>query len=208
MGSDAIRRRAPRRSTFEPALALTRRSAAAARRRPRVVERLLIGAVVLLTIGGAVAILLPDVAEQTVGEAKVAVDHVAAQVRANVTGELPTVTLGAMGPDDAMDTAPTGTFVGMESYRMDGVPPVYAAHNNRGGDILLAWEPGQQVRVIDATGASRVYALVDERVVRKHSEVDSLTGMGGEFVLQSCFYGSQDMRFVGLSPVPDSQAQK
>lgn len=109
-----------------------------------------------------------------------------------ITGELPHVTLGASGGDQELDRC-EGTFTEMIPYRRDGLPPIWAAHNNCGGDVILPWQTGQQFMVDD-----RTYEVVEVRLVPKHTTTTvDLVGLAGDLGLQTCLYGEQTMVFVG-----------
>lgn len=135
----------------------------------------------------------PELTERIVGNAKVGAESVIS----HVIGTTPTITLGGEGGEAELDHC-TGEFIELVSYRIDGVLPVYAAHNNCGGDIILAWPMGQVVRV---EGSDVLYEVVDERHTRRDASVSDLIGMRGEFVVQTCYYGENRMRFLGLAPV-------
>jgi hypothetical protein len=76
---------------------------------------------------------------------------------------------------------------------------VWAAHNNCGGDVLLPWEEGQRIQF---EGDDQVYEVVDIRYTPKiWASTSDLVGLGGELALQSCFYGEDRMKFIGLDPV-------
>lgn len=163
----------------------------AVRRRP---AGLAVG-VALLVAGAAVLIvqlLFPAQVERVIGEAKVAVD----QVVQEASPEYPEVTLGPLGGKREMNWC-DGRFIELDSYRISGVLPVYAAHNNCGGDIILSWSIGDQVKI---AGSDAIYEVVDERHTKKWGNVGSLRGMEGELLLQTCFYGQDKMRFLALAP--------
>ena len=157
---------------------------------------------VLLLVGGiglgAGTLLAPQSVEQAYGAIKVGVAEKVQQVQEEVFEELPTVKLGVSGGQTELDWC-DGTFTEMLSYERDGVPPVWAAHNNCGGDVLLPWEMGQRIRV---EGDDQVYEIVDIRYTSKiWSSTADLVGLKGAFALQSCFYGEDRMKFIGLEPV-------
>ena len=113
----------------------------------------------------------------------------------------PEVRLGASGGERELDRF-DGTFTEMVSYARDGVPPVWAAHNNAGGDAVLPLEIGDEVTVVDAAGAASIHRVVDVRVTAKYGvKPDELVGLGGDLALQSCFFGEARMRFVGLEAI-------
>lgn len=150
------------------------------------------------------AILSPGTAEKVVGSSKVAVEKAIAEAWTAITPDAPdapewfsTVRLGPLGGDHELDWC-NGEFIEMRSYRISGVPPVYAAHNNCGGDVILGWDVGQHVKI---EGSDVVYEVVEERHTPKWTMVSSLRGMKGELALQTCYYGEDRMRFLSLSPV-------
>jgi hypothetical protein len=176
-------------------------SGAKRRRRARVaalvVSVLLISAGTVL-LGGVM--IAPDAVEKVVGNSEVAVRKALHEVVS--PGTLPEITLGPEGGMREMDLC-DGTFTEMISYRMDEVLPLYAAHNICGGDIILGWELGQRVRV---TGSDVIYEVVDERHTPKWSHVEALQGMSGEFMVQTCYYGENRMRFLALARAADQSA--
>lgn len=95
-----------------------------------------------------------------------------------------------------------GRFIEMKSYQISGVLPVYAAHNNCGGDIILNWELGDHVKI---AGSETIYEVVEERHTKKWGNVGSLRGAQGELLLQTCYYGQDRMRFLALAPVTVAQ---
>jgi hypothetical protein len=147
----------------------------------------------LSMVGGSV--VAPEAVDKVTGNAKVAIKK---QVQAVVApDELPEITLGPEGGIRDLDQC-DGTFTEMISYRTADVLPLYAAHNKCGGDIILGWELGDRIRV---AGSDVVYEVVEERHTPKWSRVDTLRGMTGEFMVQTCFYGEPRMRFLALAPV-------
>lgn len=160
---------------------------------------LLFGTAVAATMVGlfltGATVLAPDAVDKATGNLKVLVDK---QVASWVApGELPMITLGGEGDMRDLDRC-GGEFTEMVSYRADGVLPLYSAHNYCGGDIILTWDIGQRVRI---AGSAIVYEVVEERHTPKSSNADSLVGMAGEFMLQTCYYGEDRMRFLSLAPV-------
>ncbi|MCS3442368.1 hypothetical protein [Microbacterium phyllosphaerae] len=166
------------------------------RRRRRV--GLLACSILLVGVGIAfltASIFAPAMVDKVTGDIKVGVQKQLQQIFA--PDELPAIRLGAEGGMVELDHC-DGTFTEMISYRIDGVPPLFAAHNNCGGDVILGWEIGQRVRV---DGSDVVYEVVEERHTPKWSNVEELVGMSGEFMVQTCFYGENKMRFLALAPV-------
>lgn len=149
---------------------------------------ILAGAIVL-----AMSLFAPTTVERGYGQVKAAVNDVAAEV------QLPSVRLGVEGGQAELDVC-DGSFIEMTSYRNTvGVPAVYAAHNNCGGDIVLNWQVGTQFEV---EGQPGIYEVVDVRHTAKHWETtEALIGLQGDFALQSCFYGEDRMQFVGIRHV-------
>lgn len=91
----------------------------------------------------------------------------------------------------------------MLSYESEDAtwPPVFAAHNNCGGDVILSWKLSQEV-FLEEAGEKTVYRIVDIREIPKTwSTTADLKGLGGELALQTCLYGEDLMRFVGLEAV-------
>lgn len=160
---------------------------------------LLFGAAVVVTVLGLVltgaTVIAPDAVDKVTGDLKITVEQ---QIRQWVApGELPTITLGGEGDMRDLDRC-GGEFTEMTSYRTDGVLPLYSAHNYCGGDIILGWDIGQHVRV---AGSDVVYEVVEERHTPKSSNADTLVGMAGEFMVQTCYYGENRMRFLSLAPI-------
>ncbi|MFK4788730.1 hypothetical protein [Microbacterium sp. ZW T5_56] len=154
------------------------------------------------------AFALPDVTEKVTGAVTVAVTGTYENIRSQVaviTGQpesatLPSVELGPVGTGEAaLDGAGWRQFIELTDYRVVDIPPVFAAHNNRGGDILLNWEIGQRVYVSDDDGGrGGTYEVAGDRFTPKWGPVTQLAGMTGDLILQSCFYGEDRMRFVSL----------
>lgn len=171
------------------------------RRRP--VRRLIGWVIALVLMVAGIGILIaslvaPQAVERVYGEIRTQAVAVVDDVRHDVTQELPTVALGATGGKAELDRC-DGTFTQIVSYERDGVPPVWAAHNNCGGDTILPWQLGDHVSV---EGDETVYEVVDVRTTSKTwSSTDDLVGLGGDLALQTCFYGEDRMIFIGLSPV-------
>lgn len=163
----------------------------------------------LLTWGGVIGIVLgvatvagtalfPEEAERAYG----IVQRDVGAFRVGVLGEVPEAHLGASGGIAELDRC-DGTFTEMLSYEHEGVPPIWAAHNNCGGDVALPWEVGQQVRIIQA-GVEQMYVVTDVRITPKTwVTIDALVGLGGDFGLQTCFYGENRMKFVGLALIDE-----
>ncbi|PPF41857.1 hypothetical protein C5B85_18220 [Pseudoclavibacter sp. AY1F1] len=156
----------------------------------------------------AVSVLAPDLTQQAVGQVR----HVAQAVELYaestdpVAGPaLPTVRLGELGPEALLDVC-DGSFPELEQYRVEAtLQPVYAAHNNCGGDIILAWQVGTNVTIQQHDGSTATYVVTDSRDVGKHgSTTGDLLGLDGTLLVQSCYWGRDTMRFVALNPVTSS----
>lgn len=144
---------------------------------------------------GTTTIVAPEVVERAYGVVQVTVAKVVNSVA------LPEARLGATGGQRELDRF-DGTFTRMVAYDREGVPPVWAAHNNAGGDVVLPLEIGDEIVVMDAGGAASIHRVVDVRVTAKYGVTsEELVGLGGDVALQSCFFGEPRMRFVGLQPV-------
>lgn len=156
---------------------------------------------VLIAAGGALLIgtlSAPQTVEHAYGTVKTSITGTVDEVREETFGVLPTVRLGATGGVPALDAC-DGSFTEMASYKREGVPPVWAAHNNCLGDVLLPWETGQHIRL---EGSGQVYEVIDIRHTGKTwATTEDLIGLGGSLALQTCFYGEDSMKFVGLEPV-------
>lgn len=167
-------------------------------RRPRRRFGLLFASIVLVGLGMSflsASVFAPDLVDKVTGDVKVSVLKQFHQIFA--PDELPTIRLGGEGGMVELDHC-DGTFTEMVSYRIDEVLPLFAAHNNCGGDVILGWDLGQRVMV---EGSDVVYEVVEERHTPKWSNVEALVGMTGEFMVQTCFYGENRMRFLSLAPV-------
>lgn len=179
-----------------------RRQCRVARRRRAV--SIVLGTLTTVLLVSAASLLggttfFPEETERVIGQAKVTAQQFFAP-------EVVTVTVNGEGGEADLDRAAPGEFVEMVGYRIDGVPPVYAAHNFSGGDVVLGWQFGQHVDVHDAvTGVTTSYVFVDERTTRKwgYVSVEEIVGLRGAIALQSCVYGVDQMRFVGLIPVAE-----
>ncbi|WP_194762780.1 hypothetical protein [Microbacterium sp. UFMG61] len=181
----------------EPPVAMPE-PAVAPRSRPRGRFGLLVASIALVGLGASflvVSTVAPDAVDRVTGDIKVTVQKQFQQIFA--PDALPILRLGGEGGLAQLDEC-DGTFTEMISYRVDGVPPLFAAHNNCGGDIILGWDLGQRVRV---EGSDIVYEVVEERHTPKWSDVEALVGMSGEFMVQTCFYGENRMRFLALAQV-------
>lgn len=157
--------------------------------------RLLLGLTLVLGAAGTVGLsqLDPEGSQRFWGAARIA----AARVTAGA--DLPTVRLIPAGGTQQLRKCDPDSFAEMTGYQRRDLPPTYAAHNLCGGDVILAWEVGQQVKIV---GSATVYEVVDLRVIPKfHVDTEDLVGIEGELLLQSCFYGEPRMKIVGLAAI-------
>ncbi|MGO3031983.1 MAG: hypothetical protein ACTIH8_01385 [Microbacterium gubbeenense] len=159
----------------------------------------------LLIVGGGallVGVLLqPQLVEKVYGDTKTKVQDTVASVQQDVFDELPPGSCGARGVLAAADPC-AGTSTFMTASAGEANPPPAAAHNNCKGDVLLRWEEGQQVHI---EGRDEVYEVVEIRYTSKiWNSTEELVGLQGDIALQSCFYGEDRMKFVGLEPVHDA----
>lgn len=175
---------------------------------------IVLGALGGLLVAGGVALLLgvwlmPETVEKGYGALKSGYRGTVDKVQEQVFDEYPTVALGVTGDESDLDVAcRTGdtyhTFTIMKSYERDGVPPTAAAHNNCGGDVLLPWEEGQKIN-IEGDGEDGLYEIIDIRYTPKiWATTEDLIGLEGELALQTCFYGEDRMKFIGLQKVEES----
>lgn len=151
-------------------------------------------AAVLCLAGGTVcvttSIVAPERVEQVIGDSRVQVN------RLLLGADLPTVTLGAPGGVAELHRC-TGAFTEMIRYRGQGILPLFSAHNKCGGDILLGWAEGQQLRIADREGVFEVREL---RILPKGSPDAAVADLRGDLILQTCEYGTGRMRFLGVAP--------
>jgi len=171
------------------------------RRRPPLRTLAAVLALTLTTIGlalGATVLLWPDEVQETYGHVQLAVG----EWRAHAAHEVPSATLGASGGKSVLNRC-DGTFTEMTAYERDGVPPVWAAHNDCGGDIVLPLAIGDEIDLVH-DGSTERYRIIDIRETPKvWVTTEALIGLKGELALQSCFYGGTDvpMKFLGLERV-------
>jgi hypothetical protein len=189
-----------RTQSRQPSRRRNARVTAAPRARTAPTAALVLG-IALVAAGAALAVaalMAPQAVEKAYGEVKTTVVRQVDQAREDVLAQLPAVTLGVRGGMPELDRC-DGTFTEMVSYERDEVPPVWAAHNNCGGDVVLGWKTGQRVHL---TGSDQIYEVTDIRYTSKiWSSTADLVGLGGDLALQSCFYGEDRMKFVGLTPI-------
>ncbi|MBF0816883.1 hypothetical protein E4U02_10710 [Microbacterium paludicola] len=179
----------------------TRREARARRRVRRLITVALIAALVTGLAIGISAWLWPDQVGEAYGDAQIAIGR----WRIAAIGEVPHAVLGASGTEQELDRC-DGTFTEMLPYERDDVPPVWAAHNNCGGDVILPLEIGDQID-LERDGETTHYRVIDIRHTPKvWATTEGLIGIAGDLALQSCFYGDRTapMKFVGLELIEAS----
>lgn len=143
-----------------------------------------------------------QVGDAVVGQAR----SMTRQVTEAVTNDLPHVTLGPEAENEAIDTAPTGVFLEMSSYKVtSSLQPVFAAHNGSGGDIILDWQLGETILVTAADGSQQEMEVTDARdVPQENVTTGDILGMSGSILLQSCYWASDEMRIVALTPAGET----
>lgn len=115
-----------------------------------------------------------------------------------VTNNYPEITLNGEGDLPELRVAPVGTFVKLTRYEVPGVIPVYGAHNDRGGNVILNWKVGQKVKIIQ-NGTETVYVLAGDAQLYQSAHVSDLKQLRGDFALQSCYFTLDNrMRFVEM----------
>lgn len=136
----------------------------------------------------------PEEAEKAAGTARIATGEVVMKAKGQ---KYPKVRLGVKGHIRELNRC-DGTFIEMGAYETEGLQPVYAAHNNCKGDVILKLEVDD---IIDVKGKGQ-YKISDIRHTKKTwSTTDEILGMDGEFILQSCYYGENRMKFISMTPV-------
>lgn len=158
---------------------------------------------VVVGIGiGGLGLVAPTAVERVYGEAKQGVT----ELHAAITGELPRVSLGVSGGVAELDRC-DGTFTEMKSYEGTGrVPPVWAAHNACGGDVTLPWQIGQLVTI---DGSGDIYEVVEVRdTAKRWVTTEALLDLKGDLALQTCYYGEERMKFVGLALVDTATTEQ
>lgn len=136
----------------------------------------------------------PDEAEKVAGEARIATGQAVMKAKGQ---KHPIVSLGVKGGKRELDRC-DGTFIEMGSYETEGLQPVYAAHNNCKGDVILPLNTGD---IVEVKGRG-LHTITDIRYTKKTwSTTDDIMDMTGDFIVQSCFYGENRMKFMGLTPV-------
>jgi hypothetical protein len=157
---------------------------------------------ILIVIGvtaGTLQFVWPEGADRAYGVVRAGV----VELEAALDPALPAVRLSGPGDVAALDSC-DGSFVEMTSYGTE-IIPVYAAHNNCGGDEIHPWGVGQRVHV---EGQTDTFVVVDVRdTPKKWVTTDALIGLDGSFALQTCYYGENRMKFVALEPAGAVSAQ-
>ncbi len=149
---------------------------------------------------GTAVLVWPDQVEEVYG----GIQQDVGEWRVQNLQEVPLAHLGATGGQTELDYC-DGTFTEMRSYRRHDMPPIWAAHNNCGGDVILPVELGDVID-LEQGGIVNRYNVVDIRETPKvWVTTEALIGLQGDVVLQSCYYGGTDvpMKFIGLDPVVD-----
>lgn len=144
----------------------------------------------------------PDRAERIVHTAKTEIiDKPISIVKEEVLETYPTLYFNGSGGNYELDIAAAGDWIFLDSYaKVETVLPVWALHNNIGGDIILPWEIGQKFNVV-GEGYDGEYIIVDTRDVYKWGLVNQIEGMQGDFALQTCRYGEDVVKFVSAVPL-------
>jgi len=187
---------------------------AGTRKKSRKAGNIVLGSVGGVLVAGGIALLLgvwlmPDTVEKGYGALKTGYRGTVDKVQEQVFDEYPTVALGVTGDETDLDIACNAgdtyhTFTIMKSYERDGVPETAAAHNNCGGDVLLPWEEGQKIN-IEGDDMDGLYEIIDIRYTPKiWATTEDLIGLEGDLALQTCFYGEDRMKFIGLEKVEES----
>ena len=164
------------------------------------ISGVLVVALIAIGVAGLISTTVaPEWTEEVVGNAVAQVQQTAAD--AGVTPP-PVLTLAGPGGQAELDRC-DGTWTQMVQYIEGGVPqPVHSAHNGCGGNPLLTLEMGGTIDVRQLDGTVVTYQAVDERrVAQVGTTTADIMGMGGDLILQTCFWDNATMRFVGLSPV-------
>ena len=165
-----------------------------------VISGVLVVGLIAVGVAGLISTAVaPEWTEEVVGNAVAQVQQTA--VDAGVTPP-PLLTLAGPGGQAELDRC-DGTWTQMVQYIEGGVPqPVHSAHNGCGGNPLLTLEMGGTIDVRQLDGTVVTYQAVDERrVAQVGTTTADIMGMGGDLILQTCFWDNATMRFVGLSPV-------
>lgn len=149
---------------------------------------------------GTAVLVWPDQVEEFYG----GIQQDVGEWRVQTLQEVPLAHLGAAGGLTELDYC-DGTFTEMRSYRRHDMPPIWAAHNNCGGDVILPVELGDVID-LEQGGIVTRYTVVDIRETPKvWVTTEALIGLQGDLGLQSCYYGGTDvpMKFIGLVPAAD-----
>lgn len=109
----------------------------------------------------------------------------------------PTVTLGGKGGDKELDYC-NGKFIEMIDYqKVRDVNKIYSAHNSCGGATIIPLNHGDEI-IVSGTKYTVVSIKNSPKV---GTGVTDLIGMEGDIILQTCYYRSSMMKFVGLEKV-------
>ena len=155
-----------------------------------------LAALLILTGLGLIAgtIFFPDEAEKIAGEVRIATGQTIMKAKGQAH---PIIRLGVRGGKRELDRC-DGSFIEMASYETEGLQPVFAAHNNCKGEVLLPLKIGELVEV----KGHGLHVITDIRYTKKTwSTTNDIMDMTGDFIVQSCFYGENRMKFIGLTPV-------
>lgn len=145
---------------------------------------------------GAMLLLVPQTTERIVGDVRVKTE----QLRRTIGGvHHPTVRLSGPGGQADLDAC-DGSFVHMESYEMPKLQPIFSAHNNCRGEVILPLQVGDVLAVDgEASGLWRVTDIRDLQKTWAFSE--DLLGMDGQIILQTCYWGRSTMKFMAIEPL-------
>lgn len=110
--------------------------------------------------------------------------------------QVATVRLGGLGGQKQVDRC-DGSFIEIESYRIvQELQPTYSAHNGCGGGAILPLQVGSQLFV-----NGDKYVVVSLRDLPKTSKVSQIVGMDGDIILQTCYWRSNTMKFIGIEKI-------
>lgn len=129
------------------------------------------------------------------------IDKPVSKFKEKQLGILPSIKFDGSGGMPELDNADWGSFILIEDYlQVPDLLPVYAAHNSRGGKVILEWDVGQHIN-ISGDGYDGEYVVVDDLIVNRYKGIKQILSLQGEVALQTCVWGSPTMRFIGLVPV-------
>lgn len=156
------------------------------------------GVAVLAAFVLTASVVAPEWTNQMVGDAQVAAE----QLVTGATGGTPTVVLGGQGGQAEIDRC-DGTFVRLAEFaEVHDLQPTYSAHNGCGGNAILPLGIGDVVDVVGEDGVVVQHEVVDVRnVPQRTSTTEDVKGMGGEILVQTCYWDDRTMKFTGLAPV-------